>query len=287
MGGPARRGERAEGANLSDILSGQVVEPALLAELYDLEHDEITEDLAFYREMVARHRVALLDLGCGSGRLFPAFVAGGASRVVGIDGSPALLARAEQRIVADPTLRAAREDGRIELAEGDLRTVHRPDRFGMVVMAGVMSHLDGPEDAVRALACAREVLDRDAVVVIDTIGPGGLPPHDLPLSVDWELEHRGRRFVRRSQLVRRETPEGLRVAYSTLTDVVEPDGTISRLPASFRLWYPTAVALADLAVEANLEVEAVFGSYDLDPLDDESERCIVVARRAASDLGER
>ncbi len=283
----ARTGERPEGANLSDILSGQAVEPEVLAELYDLEHDEFIDDLAFFREMAARHRGAVLDLGCGSGRLFPAFFVGGASHVVGVDGSPSLLARADARIDAEPSLRAARADALLELMQGDIRTLRRSDSFAMVVVAGVISHLDGPEDAVRALGTTRRHLEPDGVAVIDTIGPGGLPPHDLPLSVDWEREIGGRTFVRRSQLTRRETPEGLRVAYSTLTDVAGADGTISRLPASFRLWYPTAVALAALAAEAGLDVESVFGSYDLDPLDGESERCIVVARRATSDPGER
>jgi hypothetical protein len=82
-------------------------------------------------------------------------------------------------------------------------------------------------------------------------------------------------------LVRREAPDGLHVAYSTLTDVVEPDGTMSRLPAGFRLWYPSPTALIGLADEAGLAVEAGYGSHDLDPLDNESERCIVVLRRTA------
>jgi hypothetical protein len=88
-----------------------------------------------------------------------------------------------------------------------------------------------------------------------------------------------RRVVRRSRLVRSEAPEGLRVEYVTLTDVVEADGTIARLPAGFRLWYPSPTALIGLANEAELEVEAAFGSHDQDLLDDRSERCIVVLRR--------
>ena len=92
-------------------------------------------------------------------------------------------------------------------------------------------------------------------------------------------------MVRRSRLERRETPEGLRVAYSTLTDVVRPDGTIARLPASWRLWYPSPAALVALAAEAELVVESVFGSHDLDPLDEDSERCIVVARPMAANPG--
>ncbi|MGH2383229.1 MAG: class I SAM-dependent methyltransferase [Candidatus Limnocylindria bacterium] len=235
--------------------------------------------------MARRHPGAAIDLGCGSGRLFEPLLDGGATRIVGIDGSPALLERAEARIATGSGLRAAMADGRIELTVGDVRRVDRQDRFALAVMAGVVAHLDGPEEAMRALASTRRLLAVDGVLVLDTLGPGALPPHDLPLSVDWERSEDGRRIVRRSRIERRETPEGLRVSYATLTDVVRADGTIARLPASFRLWYPSRAVLVALAAEAELEVESVFGSHDLDPLDEDSERCIVVARRAATDPG--
>lgn len=148
----------------------------------------------------------------------------------------------------------------------------------------MLSHLDGPEDALRALSAARRLLEPDGTLVVDVLGPGGLPPHDLPLSLDWERVWGDRRVVRRSRLERRETPEGLRVAYTTLTDVVQADGTIARLPASFRLWYPSATALVALAGEAELAVLAIYGSHDLDALDDDSERCIVVTRPLAVGL---
>ncbi len=267
------------------MLAGQPADASLLAEIYDLEHDQIDEDLAFYGQMARRHPGDAIDLGCGSGRLFAPLLAGGATRIVGVDGAPALLARAEGRIGADTTLEAAWADGRIELVVGDVRSIGRSDRFALAILAGVIAHLDGPEEAMRALSSARKLLAPDGVLIIDTLGPGALPPHDLPLSLDWEHIEEGRRVVRRSSLERRETPEGLRVAYATLTDVARADGTIARLPASFRLWYPSPPALVALAAEAELAVESAFGSHDLDPLDDDSERCIVVARRTTSDPG--
>lgn len=235
--------------------------------------------------MARRYRGAVLDLGCGSGRLFRSFLDGGATRVVGVDGAPALLRRAAARIAADDRLRAARDQGRLELSVGDVRRVARHDQFELIVLAGVLAHLEGPEDAARALGSAARLLARDGVLVLDLLGPGALPPHDLPLSVDWEREWQGRRVIRRSRLERRETPEGLRVEYSTLTDLVEADGTIARLPASFRLWYPAPSATVALAGEAGLEVEAAFGSHELGPLDERSERCIVVLRRAGDGPG--
>jgi SAM-dependent methyltransferase len=247
----------------------------------------VTEDLAFYREWARRTHGATIDLGCGSGRLFGELLRGGARKIVGIDGSQALLDRALVRFGADEKLKAARDDGRIELAVGDVRTVRHPHRFRLAILAGVIAHLGGPEDAVRALLAARRLLQPNGVLIVDTLGPGALPPHDLPLSVDWERDMADRKVVRRSRLVRVEAPEGMRVEYATLTDVIEADGTIARLPAGFRLWYPSPSALIGLANEAELEVEAAFGSHDLDPLDDRSERCIVVLRPAASSMGSR
>lgn len=267
------------------MLAGQPTDASLLAEIYDLEHDQLDEDIAFYREMARRHPGDVIDLGCGSGRLFAPLLAGGATRIVGVDGAPTLLERAAGRIGADPALEAAQTDGRIELVAGDVRRIGRPDRFSLAILAGVIAHLDGPEEAMRALTAAGRLLAADGVLIVDTLGPGALPPHDLPLSLDWERVEDGRRVVRRSSIERRETPEGLRVSYATLTDVVRADGTIARLPASFRLWYPSPPALVALAAEAELAVESMFGSHDLDPLDDDSERCIVVARRTTSDPG--
>ena len=280
-----RAGAHWGAVRLSDILAGQPADEATLAELYDLEHDEVTEDLAFYHAWAQRHSGAVVDLGCGSGRLFRTLLDGGASGIVGIDGSPALLARAETRIRADGALRAARAAGRLELAVGDVRSVVRRERFTLVILAGVIAHLDGPEGAVRALAGAARLVEPHGVVIVDLLGPGELPPHDLPLSVDWERRVGERRVVRRSQLERHETPEGMRVDYATLTDLVEADGTISRLPARFRLWYPSPAATVALAGEAGLEVEAAFGSHDQGPLDERSERSIVVLRRSENVSG--
>jgi SAM-dependent methyltransferase len=199
---------------------------------------------------------------------------------VGVDGSAALLARAEARVASDDRLRAARREDRLDLVQGDVRSIRRHDRFGLAILAGVVAHLDGPEQGVRTLEAANALLEPDGRLIVDTLGPGGLPPRDLPLSVDWEREMGDRHVVRRSTLARRETPEGLRVEYSTLTDLLGTDGTIARLPAGFRLWYPSVRALIGLAVEAQFTVEAAFGSHDLDPPDDRSERCILVLRPA-------
>ena len=263
----------------ADIFASQPGDEDLLAEIYDLEHDDVVQDLAFHREMVSRSGGRVLDLGCGSGRLFATLLEGGASRVVGVDASAALLRRAEARIANHSGLALAAGEGRLALHRGDVRalaTLNIRERFDLAIAAGVVPHLDGPEDALRLLGGVRSLLAAGGRLIIDDLGPGEMPERDLPLSVDWRRELNGREVVRRSELIRRESPEGLRVAFSTIADAVQPDGTIARLPASHKLWYPSPEALAALVVQAGMVIELSFGSHDLEPLGRESGRRIVV-----------
>ena len=263
----------------ADIFASQPADEDRLAELYDLEHDDVVEDLPFYREL-ARHAAGpVLDLGCGSGRLFATLLETGAPRILGIDGSGALLRRAEVRIAGDELLAEAVRDGRLATMRGDVRaisTLNIRERFDLAITVGVLPHLNGPEDALRLLGGARSVLARGGRLVIDDLGPAEMPARDMPLSVDWRRTLGGREVVRRSELVRRETPEGLRVAFSTIADAVQPDGTIARLPASHELWYPSPEALAALVRQAGMVVELSYGSHDLEPLGRESVRRIFV-----------
>ena len=263
----------------ADIFGSSPGDEDLLAELYDLEHDAFVEDVPFYSELTRRVGGRVLDLGCGSGRLFPALLAGGASRILAIDGSAALLRRGAARSEGDPGLAAASREGRIALLRGDVRalaTLSIRERFDLALAVGVVPHLAGPEDALRLLGGVRSLLAPGGRLVIDDLGPSALPERDLPLSVDWRRELHGRAVVRRSELMRRESPEGLRVAFSTITDAVQPDGTIARLPASHNLWYPSPDALAALVEQAGMVVELRYGSHDLEQLGWESGRRIFI-----------
>jgi SAM-dependent methyltransferase len=276
----------------ADIFADQPTDADVLAELYDLEHDEVTEDLVFYREQTRRSGPVVLELGCGSGRLLRSFAAGKGRIIVGVDGSAALLRRAERRVAAEPLLAAALAQGRLHLVHGDARRLdHLPLRrllrhgANLAVAAGVMPHLDGPEDAVAMLSGVRDLLAPDGRLILDDLGTALLPERDMPLSVDWRRELDGRPVVRRSQIMRRESPEGLRVSFSTIVDLGRPDGTIARLPASYRLWYSSYDVLAAVVREAGLAIEFTYGSHDLDPLEESSERRILVVRRARADEG--
>jgi len=114
-----------------------------------------------------------------------------------------------------------------------------------------------------------------------------MPVRDLPLSVDWRRSIGGREVVRRSSLISRVAPEGLRVAFSTMVDATQADGTIARLPASYRLWYPFPDALAAQVSRAGMTVEMSYGSHDLEPLGPESERRIFLVTHGSASAVDR
>ena len=275
---------------MSDIFDGQAADADALAELYDLEHEEVVEDLPFWRELGRRHPGPALDLGCGSGRLFGALLDGGARPLVAIDGSGALLARARARIASDDSLRRALGEGRLMVRHGDVRRPpitlgDLPAGASLVAVAGVVPHLGGMPDLELMLAALGPLLAADGAVVVDDLGPSQLPHRNLPLSVDWSRDLGADRIVRRSQLELWEEPDGLRVAYATLTERRRPDGTIGSLPASFRLWYPSVESIAQAAATAGLVVDIIWGSYELDSYDPtESERRIAVIRPAGTSM---
>ena len=236
-----RDAARPAGAiGLSDILAGHGSDDALLAELYDLEHDAVTEDLGFYREWARRTHERRSTSAAARGGCSVSCCAGARGRSSASTGRRRCsIARSRASVPTSGFEPRATTDGSSWRC-GDVRTVRHPHRFRLAIMAGVIAHLDGPEDAVRALGRR----------------PAAAPAEGRPDRRHDRARGRCRRTtcrcrstgsgrwaigasIRRSRLVRAEAPEGLRVEYSTLTDVVEPDGTIARLPAGFRLWYPS------------------------------------------------
>lgn len=105
---------------------------------------------------------AVLDAGCGTGGLTVAArpATGLTSRVVGLDSSVAMLARARRR---SDRARAA-----IELVEGSVTAAPFPDASFDVVMLSLVMHYLKPEQATLAIDEARRVLrEGGRVVVVD------------------------------------------------------------------------------------------------------------------------
>ena len=88
---------------------------------------------------MARHSApAVLDVGCGPGRVAEAVLGAGAARYVGIDFSPRMLALARRRL---------EQHGAVELIEGDFLELDLPETFDVVLALGLFDYLAEPARA--------------------------------------------------------------------------------------------------------------------------------------------
>jgi hypothetical protein len=66
-------------------------------------------------------------------------------------------------------------------------------------------------------------------------------------------------------------------------DATGPDGTVQRTTVQFSLRYYTRFELTLLLERAGFEIEALYGSYDLEPYGPFSDRLIILARNRGAD----
>ena len=139
------------------------------------------------------HGLSVLDVGCGPGLYAEEFVARGASRVVGVDGSAEMLRLARQRLAGSA--------GRVVFHCQDLQVPLAwagDGEFDVAVMPLVIHHLDNRVAALREVA---RVLRAGGRLVVSTHHPTG----------DW-LRHGGSYFTV-EKIHERRRERGWPVAY--------------------------------------------------------------------------
>lgn len=261
-------------------VSGDYHDPyADIAAFYDLEHDAFREDVDFYRQLAEVVGDPILELGCGTGRIvLPLAEAGW--RVTGLDQSRPMLARAADRVGS------AKVGNLVTLHEGSMFEADAAPGgpFGMVLFSlnGFM-HLPTSHAQRRALEAALRALDPRGMLVIDVLNATPDYLHGL----DGRVAADGQWALKSGETVQRFSARTVSVSEQTIDttlwyDVVETRGDVKRQVSSFPLRYVTRSEL-ELMLELVGFVEwQVYGSYDLDPFTDASERLIVMAEVSAS-----
>lgn len=113
--------------------------------LYDLEYEDHREDVPWYLCHADAMPGAVLELGCGTGRLTLELARAG-HEVVGVDQSSHMLARMEERLAAEPD----EVRSRVQLVKGDFTSVDLGRTFSLVML---------PFNAVHHCRTTSEVLD--------------------------------------------------------------------------------------------------------------------------------
>lgn len=248
-----------------------------LARYYDLEHEDWRQDLDVYAGFAraAGPERPILELACGTGRCVLHLAAAGFD-VTGIDISPAMLALARAKAERAGFL------GRLTLVEGDMRAFSLGRRYSLILIAlNSLMHLESREAQGQAIACAARHLAPGGRFVVDLFNPDvALPTPDKEGQL---FLHCLKTLPGGKHLLHFQSPTVDRgtqiVSMANYYDEIDSAGSVKRHMAPFTLRYLTRGELELLLESAGLDLEALYGSYDLDPFTGESEHLLAVARR--------
>ena len=226
-----------------------------IARLYDPWSASVTEDIDFYVEEALAAGEPVVELACGTGRIAVPIAEAGV-RVIGIDGSPAMLDVARERA------RAAGVEELLDLRHGDLREPPVAERVQLVLVPfRSLLHMTTDAERRRALAAVFSLLEPGGRLVFDVFAPS---------KEDVEATH-GRWLEREPGIFERaDWDEGER----TLTLSVRRGEEASTM----LLAWLSPVEWSRLLERAGYEVEEIFGWFDRRPYAG-GEDVVFVARR--------
>jgi SAM-dependent methyltransferase len=234
------------------------------APFYDLDLEGIEDDVEMYRAFALRQKGAVLELGCGTGRVAVPLAEAGLS-VTGVDFSAGMLAVARDRGAGLP----------LTCVEGDMRKVRLRRKFATVLIPfGGLQHMATPDEVTDAMVTVARHLMRDGIAIVDIEAPHpeDIEPGPHPLVLHWTREWHGAQ-VSKLVAVDGRPSEGLRnVTFHY--DVQPPEGALRRISHQFLLRVITAGELQLAARLAGLEIVAEYGDYDLSPVSDSDDRYI-------------
>ena len=233
---------------------------APFADIYEEWSAPMTEDVPFYVELARDADGPVVELAVGTGRVAVEVARAIGQPVVGIDLSPAMLAKAR---------RAADEAGvDLELRQGDMRDFSL-DEPAALVYCPYRSLLHLPTWADR-----RRVFERVAA----SLKPGGrfawnafvFDPH---VAVRMDGVARPHLDSEKIWEYAAHRPADNRI------DITAYTGEPGEEPRNLQLWWVTKSEWEGLVDVAGLEVEALYGWFDKQPFDDESREFVWVARK--------
>ncbi|HLW03118.1 MAG TPA: class I SAM-dependent methyltransferase [Ktedonobacterales bacterium] len=247
----------------------------LIAPYYDLEHAGYQDDVDLYLNYALAVGSPVLEIGCGSGRLLEPLAQRGIE-VVGVDSSPAMLARARAHLQERSVLKQA------ELIEADARALHLDRRFRLAFVAlNSFAQFATRQEQRAVLAAIHEHLLPGGTLLLD------LPNADIRRyqQAEGQLFHQGvwtdeRQHAIVSHFIAATHDQEARVLHLThFYDIHPQAGPLSRIVVENELALLSGGEVELLVESCGFQIGHLFGDYDLNPCADSSPRLIVVATR--------
>ena len=211
---------------------------------------DMTEDVPLYVELACEADGLLVELAVGNGRVAIPVARATGRRVVGIDSSPAMLEQASSR--------AAEAGVELDLREGDMRDLELEEPAALIYCPfRALLHLPTWSDRRRTFECVAASLRSGGRFAWNAFA------FDHGIAARLDRQHQDN-----------PVPHTIRYAVGdNRIDITLDDGSSSSL------WWATKNEWLGLADVAGLEIEALYGGFDRQPLDDESREYIFITRR--------
>jgi SAM-dependent methyltransferase len=227
-----------------------------------------------YRDFAAGASGPILELGCGTGRVLIPLAREG-HQITGLELSPAMLKRAQVRVDE------AGVNNRVNLIQGDMRDFRIASQFALAIIPiNTFMHCYDTEQQLSCLRCTRGHLRSGGQLVVDIYHPD---PQSL-LEADGRLISDGTtRSPQTGNTIHRLYTRRLDLASQTqhitfILDEIDSTGTVRRTIFPFRMRFVHRFEMELLLRAGGYSLEAIYGSYDLEPFESDSERMIFVAR---------
>jgi ubiquinone/menaquinone biosynthesis C-methylase UbiE len=222
------------------------------ARRYDEWSADMTEDVAFYVELARDADGPLVELAVGNGRVAIPVAQATGRPVIGIDSSPAMLEQARTR---------ADEAGvELDVREGDMRELTLDEQAALIYCPfRALLHLPTWVDR-------RRTFERVAA----SLRPGG--------RFAWNAFAFDHKIATRLDGQHQDEPVPHTIRYSVVDNRIDirlDDG------GSSSLWWATQNEWLGLIDVAGLELEALYGGFDGQPLVDDSREYVFITRRSS------
>ena len=245
----------------------------VLAKFYDLENADFIHDLDFWVALAKASQGDVLEIGCGTGRVLQQIARAGIN-IVGIDNSEAMLTLARAKLDRKPELAA-----RAKLLNADMTNFALDQKFNLIIAPfNTFMHLLNVSDQIAFLTCARRHLNDGGHLVLDLTNP--IPVYaDSNESLTLERTFRDDEAnLTIQQFATTHIDRTSQLAHILWQyDAIDSQGDVRRtlLPLELRYTLPAEMSL--LLEKCGFKLSHLYGDYDESPLEDESERMIVVA----------
>src|SRR3954452_21961178 len=224
------------------------------ADRYDDRSTGVAADVPFYVGLARQADGPLVELAVGTGRVAIPVARATGKRVIGIDSSPGMLAQARQR--------AAEEGVDLDLREGDMREFDLEKPAALIYCpARSLLHLPTWADRRRCFERVAASLQPDGRFAWNAFA------FDHRIAAAIEGEHT-------------DASPGLPVPHTIHYSVSDNrvDMTLDE-GGTGSLWWATKNEWLGLLDVAGLRLEALYGGFAGEPLDDDSREYVFVARR--------